>query len=200
MISAETPEYRSSVKRPKADMRKRSVGGKCGKKGGDAQNEPRSVGGGETRTRTDTFAVANLAQSLCSGTRKADACKRAERDANAVATMLAPRTSKRKWVTQGLMAWLREIVLEFNNCDSDNMLALESKWTVLLMEQTPPNGSRSNGVVEQAVQTTHNDVEKRSVQSEHRRAFCGVVLCGVRTFVACIWEDGVHPEHRRHHG
>ena len=89
-----------------------------------------------------------------------------ERDSRAVMATVVPRKSSGEWAAKRLMAWLRELGYEF--CDiivkSDNEPALTSlveTWGRLraaqggqrmVVEHSPVHSSKSNGVVERAIQ------------------------------------------------
>ena len=89
-----------------------------------------------------------------------------ERETKAVMATVVPRKSSGEWVTKRLMAWMRELGYEF--CDvivkSDNepaLVSLVEAWGKLraakggkrmVIEHSPVHSSKSNGVVERAVQ------------------------------------------------
>jgi hypothetical protein len=89
-----------------------------------------------------------------------------ERKTRATVATVVPRKSTGEWVSRRLMAWLRELGVEFNDIivKSDNVPALVSMveaWGRLravkgggkmVVEHSPVHSSQSNGVVERGIQ------------------------------------------------
>lgn len=89
-----------------------------------------------------------------------------ERKTRATVATVVPRKSTGEWVSRRLMAWLRELGVEFNDIivKSDNEPALVSMveaWGRLravkgggkmVVEHSPVRSSQSNGVVERGIQ------------------------------------------------
>ena len=90
-----------------------------------------------------------------------------ERDTKATMATVVPGKSTNEWVPTRLMAWLRELGLEFNDIivKSDNepaLISLVEAWRRLrpvkgggkmVVEHSPVHSSKSNGVVERSIQT-----------------------------------------------
>ena len=89
-----------------------------------------------------------------------------ERDSKATLATVVPRKGIDGWIPRQLMAWLREIGLEFHEVilKSDNepaLVALIERWVreraakgagKTVTEHSPVRSSKSNGLVEKAVQ------------------------------------------------
>ena len=89
-----------------------------------------------------------------------------ERGSRATLATVVPRKGVEGWIPKRLMAWLREIGLEYHEIivKTDNepaLVALVEAWSryraakgggKMIMEHSPVRSSKSNGVVEKAVQ------------------------------------------------
>ena len=105
-----------------------------------------------------------------------------ERETRAVLSTVVPRKTKDEWICQRLMAWLREVGLETVDIivKSDNEPALTSliaSWSTMramrsgsrmIGENSPVGSSKSNGIIERAIQsvqgmisTIRSDIEER---------------------------------------
>ena len=101
-----------------------------------------------------------------------------ERETRAVLSTVVPRKTTGEWICRRLMAWLREIGLESVDIivKSDNEPALTSlitSWSTMramtsgsrmIVENSPVGSSKSNGIVERAIQSVQGMI--RTIRSD----------------------------------